>query len=111
MCREYYQVLPSTSEPVVTGLTARGLEGLEGSMTIDVAEGRHTYGFEYTLAADDSATPEPPPELPGARIRHHGHAEPRRAAFHGARVLENEGAAAALERAADPAETQPIVFR
>lgn len=37
---------------VVPDSGAGGLEGLAGRMEIDVAEGRHTYVFDYTLGGD-----------------------------------------------------------
>src|SRR5438093_2961711 len=41
-------------------------------------------------------------QLTGTGVRHHGDRELRRAARHGAAVLEDEGAGAAMQRSADP---------
>lgn len=43
---------PRLSVTVVPDSGTGELEGLEGTMTIEVVEGKHTYGFEYILAAD-----------------------------------------------------------
>jgi hypothetical protein len=40
---------PSLSITVVPDSGTGGLIGLAGSMTIDRADGKHSYGFEYTL--------------------------------------------------------------
>ncbi len=40
---------PSLSVTVVPDSGTGELEGLSGTMTIEIAEGKHLYGFEYTL--------------------------------------------------------------
>jgi hypothetical protein len=40
---------PSLKITVVPDSGTGGLAGLAGSMTIDIVDGKHTYGFEYTL--------------------------------------------------------------
>jgi hypothetical protein len=40
---------PSLTITVVPDSGTGGLAGLAGTMTIEVADGKHSYGFEYTL--------------------------------------------------------------
>lgn len=41
--------MPSLTITVVPDSGTGGLAGLAGSMTIEIADGKHSYGFEYTL--------------------------------------------------------------
>ena len=43
---------PGLSVTVVPDSGTGELEGLSGTMTIEIVEGRHLYGFEYALASD-----------------------------------------------------------
>ncbi|HEX7173819.1 MAG TPA: DUF3224 domain-containing protein, partial [Pyrinomonadaceae bacterium] len=42
--------VPQLTITVVPDSGTGQLNGLAGAMTIDIAEGKHSYGFEYTLA-------------------------------------------------------------
>lgn len=46
---------PSLTITVVPDSGTGGLAGLEGTMTIEVADGRHSYVFDYTLPAAGGA--------------------------------------------------------